>query len=97
MFLAIKPEKLPGDKISENYELEYGKDSLEMHIDSIEKGNNVLVIDDVLATGGTAYCVNNLINNLGGKVSAMAFLIILTGLGGKEKLDVPEIYSILEF
>lgn len=97
LVLARKPGKLPADKISETYELEYGTDSLEMHIDSIKKGDNILIMDDLLATGGTAFSVNKLINNLGGKVQAMAFLIILLGLGGKEKLDVPEVYSILEF
>ena len=94
--LARKPGKLPADKLSENYELEYGTDSLEMHVDAIQEGNNVLIMDDLLATGGTASAVNNLVNNLGGQVQAIAFLIILNDLGGRKKLGNSEVYSILE-
>jgi adenine phosphoribosyltransferase len=81
--LARKPGKLPADKVSETYELEYGTDSLEMHVDAIQEGSNVLIMDDLLATGGTASAVNNLVSNLGGQVQAIAFLIILTELGAK--------------
>ncbi len=95
--LARKPSKLPADKVSETYELEYGTDSLEMHVDAIQEGSNVLIMDDLLATGGTASAVNNLVNNLGGQVQAIAFLIILNDIGGREKLGKSEVYSILEF
>ena len=94
--LARKPGKLPADKVSETYELEYGTDSLEMHVDAIQEGSNVLIMDDLLATGGTASAVNNLVNNLGGQVRAIAFLIILNDLDGREKLGKSEVYSILE-
>ena len=94
--LARKPGKLPADKVSETYELEYGTDSLEMHVDAIQEGSNVLIMDDLLATGGTASAVNNLVNNLGGQVQAIAFLIILNDLDGREKLGKSEVYSILE-
>ena len=94
--LARKLGKLPADTVSESYELEYGTDSLEMHVDAIQKGNNVLIMDDLLATGGTASTVNNLVSNLGGNVQAIAFLIILTELGGRKKLGKTEVYNILE-
>ena len=95
--LARKPGKLPADKVSKTYELEYGTDSLEMHVDAIQEGSNVLIIDDLLATGGTASAVNNLICNLSGQVQAIAFLIILTDLGGQKKLGKSKIFSILDF
>jgi len=95
--LARKPGKLPAEKISETYELEYGSDSLEMHVDAIQQGSNVLIMDDLLATGGTVSAINNLVCNLGGKVYAIAFLIILNGLGGRHKLDQLRIFNILEF
>jgi len=94
--LARKPGKLPAEKVSETYDLEYGTDSLEMHVDAIQEGSNVLIMDDLLATGGTASAVNNLVNNLGGQVQAIAFLIILNDLDGREKLGKSEVYSILE-
>ena len=94
--LARKPGKLPADKVSETYELEYGTDSLEMHVDAIQEGSNVLIMDDLLAPGGTASAVNNLVCNLGGQVQAIAFLIILNDLDGREKLGKSEVYSILE-
>ena len=94
--LARKPGKLPAEKLSETYELEYGTDSLEMHVDAIQEGSNVLIMDALVATGGTASAVNNLICNLSGQVQAIAFLIILTDLGGQKKLGKSEVYSILE-
>ena len=97
LVLARKPGKLPADKVSETYELEYGTDSLEMHVDAIQEGSNVLIMDDLLATGGTASAVNNLICNLSGQVQAIAFLIILTDLGGQKKLGKSKIFSILDF
>ena len=95
--LARKPGKLPADKVSETYELEYGTDSLEIHVDAVQNGSNVLIMDDLLATGGTASAVNNLVCNLGGQVQAIAFLIILTDLDGQKKLSKSKIFRILDF
>ena len=75
--LARKPGKLPAEKVSETYDLEYGTDSLEMHVDAIQEGSNVLIIDDLLATGGTASAVNNLVNNLGGQVQEVYSILEL--------------------
>ncbi|MBH09588.1 MAG: adenine phosphoribosyltransferase [Candidatus Marinimicrobia bacterium] len=94
--LARKPGKLPAEKVSETYDLEYGTDSLEIHLDAIQKESKVLIMDDLLATGGTASAANNLVSKLGGKVEALAFLIILTELDGKKRLGGREIYSIME-
>lgn len=81
-----KPNKLPADTISESYELEYGTDTIHIHADAIEEGSNVVVIDDLLATGGTAAAACNLIKKAGGKVEAAAFIIELTPLKGAEKI-----------
>tara|TARA_B100000579_G_C22803702_1_gene841325 strand:+ start:730 stop:1251 length:522 start_codon:yes stop_codon:yes gene_type:complete len=97
MVLARKPGKLPSKIISEEYSLEYGEDSIEMHVDSINVKSNVLIVDDLLATGGTAKSVCNLVAKLGGKIHAASFLIILKDLNGKEMLPVDQIFSILEF
>ncbi len=92
-----KPGKLPGEVISEEYELEYGKDSVEIHKDSIKKGAKVLLIDDLIATGGTAYAACNLIEKLGGEIIGCGFVVNLPDLGGKDKLVKWPVYSILEF
>ncbi len=81
-----KPNKLPADTISESYDLEYGKDTIQMHADAIEKGANVVVIDDLLATGGTACAACRLIKKAGGNVVAASFIIELTPLKGAEKI-----------
>ncbi len=81
-----KPNKLPAETISESYELEYGTDTIHMHTDAIEKGANVVVIDDLLATGGTAAAACNLVKKAGGRVEAAAFIIELTPLKGAEKI-----------
>ena len=81
-----KPNKLPAETISETYELEYGTDTIHMHKDAIEEGSNVVVIDDLLATGGTACAACNLIKKAGGKVEAAAFIIELTPLNGAQKI-----------
>ena len=78
--IARKPGKLPSDRISQTYELEYGTDALEIHSDSINPNDRVLVIDDVLATGGTARATCSLIEKLGGTIVELSFLIILTKL-----------------
>lgn len=82
-----KPNKLPCKKITESYSLEYGKDSLEMHEDAIKKGDRILIIDDLLATGGSATAASNLIKKAGGVVAATAFIIELTPLKGRQKLE----------
>lgn len=81
-----KPNKLPAETISETYDLEYGTDTIQIHADAIEKGKRVVVIDDLLATGGTACAACNLIKKIGATVEAAAFIIELTPLGGAEKI-----------
>ncbi|MCR5266121.1 MAG: adenine phosphoribosyltransferase [Cyanobacteria bacterium RUI128] len=81
-----KPNKLPADTISESYDLEYGTDTIHMHKDAIEPGANVVVIDDLLATGGTATAACNLVKKAGARVEAAAFIIELTPLKGAEKI-----------
>jgi adenine phosphoribosyltransferase len=92
-----KKGKLPWKKISEEYELEYGTDSIEMHADAVGKGHNVLVVDDLLATGGTARAVGRMIEKLGGRVAAFDFVVELTHLHGREKLKGHEVYSLLKY
>ncbi len=94
--LVRKPGKLPYKTISETYSLEYGTDTIEIHEDAVQPGQNVIVIDDLLATGGTVEAAIKLIERLGGKVTATSFLIELIGLGGREKLSGYDIYSILQ-
>ncbi len=82
-FIPIrKPDKLPAETIAESYELEYGTNTLEIHVDAIEKGQKILVVDDLLATGGTAKATCNLIEKLGGQVVEVAFIIELSFLNG---------------
>ncbi len=86
-FVVIrKPGKLPAKTISETYELEYGTDSLEIHADAIEPGKNVVIIDDLLATGGTANAACNLVRRLGANIVATAFVLELAFLNGRRKL-----------
>ena len=92
-----KPGKLPYDTYSETYDLEYGSDSLEIHTDAVEKGQRVLLIDDLLATGGTMSACEKLIEKCGGELAGCAFLIELGFLKGKEKLKTQDIYSVLEY
>jgi adenine phosphoribosyltransferase len=95
--LIRKPGKLPYKTLSETYELEYGTDSIEMHIDAIEEGDKVLVFDDLLATGGTARAACSLIEKAGGKVIGIAFIIELTGsLHGRDKLVGYDVLSLVE-
>lgn len=95
--LMRKPGKLPAKTIAETYELEYGTDSIEMHVDAIEKGEKVLVFDDLLATGGTAKAACNLVEKTGGIVAGIAFVIELTGsLHGRDKLKGYEMLSLIE-
>jgi adenine phosphoribosyltransferase len=92
-----KPGKLPYQTIRETYELEYGTDSLEIHSDALAKGDKVLVLDDVLATGGTAAAVTRLVERVGGKVEEASFLMELTFLKGRDKLKSIPVHSIIQY
>jgi adenine phosphoribosyltransferase len=97
-FIPIrKPGKLPSKVVKETYDLEYGKDALELHIDAVDKGQRVLIVDDVLATGGTAAAAARLVRSVGGELHALAFLIELTFLDGKAKLPGETLFSVLEY
>ena len=98
LVLVRKPGKLPAEVEKIEYDLEYGKDTLEIHKDSIEKGKKVLVIDDLLATGGTVKATMDLVKKVGGDVVAAAFMIELENLHGKEKLpsDI-KVYSLFKY
>ena len=91
---ARKVGKLPGSKVSVYYELEYGRQGIEMHTDSISKGERILIVDDLLATGGTSKAVASLVERLGGEVVGFAFVTEVRGLGGRRKLRGHEVYSI---
>lgn len=90
-----KPKKLPSTTIGVNYTLEYGTDRLEIHADAINRGERVLIIDDLLATGGTAHATTKLVSQLGGTTVGLGFLLELEGLGGREKLSDFECYAML--
>ncbi len=97
LILIRKPGKLPAETISEEYNLEYGVDSVEIHKDAISHGQNILLIDDLIATGGTALASCKLIEQLGGKVTECCFPIELPDLKGREKLSKYPIYSLIKF
>jgi adenine phosphoribosyltransferase len=92
-----KKGKLPSKTVHETYDLEYGTDCLEIHSDAVEKGQKVLIIDDVLATGGTAAATIKLIRRLGGDVKSLAFLIELEFLNGRSKLGNEKVFSVLKY
>ena len=93
-----KPKKLPAATYAQEYELEYGTDKIEVHQDAFEKGANVLVVDDLLATGGTAEAACKLVKKTGANLVGIAFLIELTALNGREKLtDAPKVISMLKY
>jgi len=92
-----KVGKLPSEKISESYGLEYGTDTLEIHKDAIKKGDRILIHDDVLATGGTAAAVCKLVERLGGEIIQCNFLIELTFLNGRKRLDSIDVASVLSY
>jgi len=97
-FIPIrKPGKLPSKTLKESYALEYGTDSLEVHEDAIEGGQRVLIVDDVLATGGTASAAAKMVRALGGDLHALAFLIELQFLNGKSKLADERVFSVLQY
>ena len=92
-----KPGKLPAEAIAETYDLEYGQDSLEVHRDAIREGQRVLLVDDLLATGGTAAATVRLIRRLGGQVMGAAFLVELEFLNGRDRLPDVEVRSLLQY
>lgn len=92
-----KPGKLPAETIKEEYELEYGTDTLEIHKDAISKGETILIFDDLLATGGTSLATCKLVEQLGGKIIGVAFLIELIDLKGRDKLKDYEVFSLIKF
>ncbi len=92
-----KPKKLPHTVHSVEYALEYGTDTLEMHADAIQPGQNVLIVDDVLATGGTAAAVAQLVAMAEGQVAGLAFVIELEFLNGRSKLPGQDVYSLLQY
>ena len=97
LIVVRKPGKLPYVTINASYSLEYGEDSLEMHRDSINHNSNVVIIDDLLATGGTAQAAGKLVKELGGKIAGYLFLIELTELGGSKKLEPDPVWSVLKY
>lgn len=92
-----KPGKLPWDKERESYELEYGEDSIEIHKDAIEDGEKIVIVDDLLATGGTAKACVKLVEKLKGKVSSAIFLVELEDLKGREVLSGTRVESIIKY
>ena len=92
-----KPGKLPADTFSYEYELEYGKDTLEVHRDAILPGQKVLIVDDLLATGGTVSAVADMIERMGAHVAGVAFLMELTFLEGRDKLGEREVISLIKY
>jgi adenine phosphoribosyltransferase len=94
-----KSGKLPAAKITHEYELEYGTDRIEMHTDALEKGSKVLLVDDLLATGGTALAAAALVEKLGGSVSEMTFIVSLPDIGGYKKLIANgyKVFALTEF
>jgi len=92
-----KPGKLPAKSLKEAFNLEYGSDTIEIHEDGVERGQRVLVVYDVLATGGTARAAASLVRRLGGDLRGLAFLIELTGLNGRQQLGGEQIFSVLKY
>ena len=92
-----KPGKLPSATITQSYELEYGSDTLEIHQDAIQEGQRVLIVDDLLATGGTACAANDLVRKAGGNVIGMAFLVELEFLKGRERLGETPLFVALRY
>ncbi len=97
LVIVRKLGKLPYETLNASYDLEYGKDVLEVHKDAISKGGKVVLVDDLLATGGTAGAVGNLVKKLGGEIVGYSFLVELTELKGREKLKPYPVWSVLEF
>ena len=97
-FIPIrKPGKLPCEKISFEYDLEYGTDSIEMHVDGIKKGEKVVMVDDLLATGGTSQAAIKLVESLGAEVAGLLFLMELDDINGRQKLKNYRVDSIIHY
>ena len=92
-----KPGKLPSRTVRSTYDLEYGTDSLEIHDDAIRRGQRVLIVDDLLATGGTARATTDLVKRLGGEIHALAFLIELVALNGRARLAEETVHTVLKY
>ena len=92
-----KPKKLPAECVRVTYDLEYGTDTLEMHKDALGHGHRVLIVDDLLATGGTAAAAARMVREAGGQVVGMGFVIELTFLGGRQKLTGTDVFSLLQY
>jgi adenine phosphoribosyltransferase len=92
-----KPGKLPAATVGVTYDLEYGKDSLEMHKDAVQPGSRVLIVDDLLATGGTAAAAARLVREAGGTVAGLGFVVELTFLSGRAKLPEYDVFSLLQY
>ncbi|MBS4028698.1 MAG: adenine phosphoribosyltransferase [Ignavibacteriales bacterium] len=92
-----KPKKLPAEKIQQEYQLEYGSDAVEIHKDAIERGEKILLVDDLLATGGTMCAATQLVEQLGGEIIGIAFLIELNFLNGREKLKKYDVHSLIHY
>ena len=97
LVIIRKPGKLPYVTINAEYNLEYGSDSLEVHRDAIHEGTRVVLVDDLLATGGTGFAAAELVEKLGGEVLGHCFLVELLGLHGKEKLAPHHVWSVLQY
>jgi adenine phosphoribosyltransferase len=95
--IARKPGKLPYDRVGESYDLEYGSASIEIHRDGLPVGARVLIVDDLLATGGTAAAAANLVRKLGGIIVGCAFVIELAALGGRERLAPVSCFSLVQY
>ena len=92
-----KPGKLPAATVKVEYELEYGSNALEMHTDAVQKGQRVLIVDDLLATGGTAEATARLVKSLGGEIAGLAFVVELDFLNGRDKLKPYNVFSLLHY
>ena len=92
-----KPKKLPAEVLRVSYDLEYGTDTLEMHKDAILDGQKVLIVDDLLATGGTAAAVARMVREAGGAVAGIGFVVELTFLNGRKKLDGSDVFSLIQY
>ena len=95
--LVRKPGKLPSERYAATYELEYGSDTLEIHRDAFTRKSRVLIVDDLLATGGTASAAIQLVRQLGGEVVGCAFIIELAFLNGRKRLDAPDVFALLSY
>jgi adenine phosphoribosyltransferase len=92
-----KPGKLPAKTVRQSYDLEYGSDAIEMHADAVEPGERVLIVDDLIATGGTAHAAARLVESAGGTVAGFGFIVELTFLPGRQKLQGYEVESLIRY